>query len=49
MKRLVSPGLFGLRLEAQTSFFPSGLHMGKLSKSGWVVIRSSPEPSSLTT
>jgi hypothetical protein len=34
IKRLVSWGLLPLRLEAQTSFLPSELNMGKASKSG---------------
>ena len=32
MKMSVSCGFCGLRFEAQTSFFPSGENMGKLSK-----------------
>ena len=48
MKMLVSPGFAALRLEANTSFVPSGLNMGKPSNSGEWVMRSSPVPSSLT-
>lgn len=47
MKILVSPGIRALRLEAKTSFRPSGENMGKPSKVGLKVIRSSPVPSSL--
>ncbi len=34
MKILVSCGALALRFDAQTSFFPSGLNMGKPSKPG---------------
>ncbi len=34
MKMLVSCGALALRFDAQTSFFPSGLNMGKPSKPG---------------
>ena len=44
-KMFVSPGWPPCRLEANTSFRPSGLNIGKASNSGLVVTRSSPLPS----
>lgn len=44
-KTLVSPRVFALRLEAHSSFFPSGLNIGKPSNSGSNVTCSRPVPS----
>src|SRR5690606_38378298 len=46
-KTFVSPSCAAPRLDAKTSMLPSGLNIGKPSKSGFVVTRSSPVPSTL--
>ncbi len=47
MKTFVSPRVFALRLDANTSFLPSGENIGKPSKVSLYVMRSSPDPSTL--
>ena len=47
MKTLVSPSAFALRLDANTSFFPSGENIGKPSNVSLKLIRSRPVPSTL--
>jgi hypothetical protein len=47
IKISVAWGFWGFLLEAKTSFFPSGVNMGKLSKTLLYVILSRPVPSML--